>query len=188
MAHFHCRARARPSLARRSGSCVRVASRNSRYRAATALTFSSVAMAAANDPTATVIEYYNASLNHYFMTATPDRAAILDANVVFPGWKRTGVEFDAYAAQPTMRRAAPVCRFFGTPGVGPNSHFYTADADECAIIKQDPDWIFETIAFYIPAAVRQCRHRRCRHAQTVYRSFYPGARSRPSRITASCRT
>ena len=37
---------------------------------------------------------------------------------------------------PTACRA--VCRFFGTPGKGPNSHFYTADAAECAKVKTLP--------------------------------------------------
>ena len=45
-----------------------------------------------------------------------------------------------------------VCRFFGTPNVGPNSHFYTADAAECAKVKTYPAWTFEGIAFYIPHA------------------------------------
>jgi hypothetical protein len=47
--------------------------------------------AAANEPTATVIEFYNASLNHYFITAYPEEAAMLDQGVIVPGWTRTGV-------------------------------------------------------------------------------------------------
>ena len=39
----------------------------------------------------------------------------------------------------------PVCRFYAK---GPNSHFYTAEAVECAAVKNDPGWTFEGIAYY----------------------------------------
>lgn len=61
---------------------------------------------------------------------------------------------------------------FGTPGLGPNSHFYTADPSECALVKQNPKWTYEAIAFYIdvPQGIA------CKPGTTaVYRSFYPGA-------------
>ena len=49
-----------------------------------------------------------------------------------------------------------VCRFFTTPGNfgTKSSHFYTADADECAGVKLNPNWIYEKIAFftYMPTA------------------------------------
>jgi serine protease len=62
---------------------------------------------------------------------------------------RTGAGFNAYDAQ--AAGTVPVCRFFTTPGhFGTrSSHFYTADADECAGLKFNPDWIYEKIAFYI---------------------------------------
>ena len=41
----------------------------------------------------------------------------------------------------------PVCRFFGTPGLGPNSHFYSAYANECAIVRTDAHWIAEAATF-----------------------------------------
>ena len=43
-----------------------------------------------------------------------------------------------------------VCRFFTTPGnFGvKSSHFYTANADECAGVKLNPNWIYEKIAFF----------------------------------------
>jgi serine protease len=51
----------------------------------------------------------------------------------------------AGGAQPAD--AQPVCRFFGTPGIGPNSHFFTADTVECAAVRRDPRWIDEGISF-----------------------------------------
>ena len=144
-----------------------------RLSLALACLFGGIGAASAGEPTASSIEYYNASLNHYFMTAYPEEAAMLDAGVLVPGWKRTGVEFAAYAAAGDNINAVPVCRFFGTPGIGPNSHFYTANADECALVKQNPKWTFEAVAFFIPlpSAPGTC----ATAAQAVYRSFYPGA-------------
>src|SRR6185295_9721391 len=105
--------------------------------------------AAAVEPTAQVVEFYNPSLNHYFVTAFPEEAAMLDAGIVVKGWARTGVTFNAWRASGEEPAAVAVCRFFGTPDVGPNSHFYTADATECALVKGNPNWTYEAIAFYI---------------------------------------
>ncbi|MEO8344953.1 MAG: DUF1800 family protein [Betaproteobacteria bacterium] len=141
---------------------------------ALALMFGGIGTAIASEPTATAVEFYNASLNHYFMTASSFEIGILDANIALPGWTRTGVEFSAYASAADNSLALPVCRFFGTPGVGPNSHFYTSDANECAITKQNPDWIYETIAFYIPVPSVNGTGTCSGVTQPVYRSFYPG--------------
>jgi len=128
--------------------------------------------AAAIEPTANIIEYYNASLNHFFITAYPDEAAMLDQGLLVKGWTRTGVAWSAWANAGDSTTAVPVCRFFGTPGKGPNSHFYTADANECAVVKQNPGWTFEAIAFYIEIPQLGA----CEAGTTpVYRSFYPGA-------------
>jgi dienelactone hydrolase len=88
-----------------------------------------------------VVEYYNASLDHYFMTAMPVEIAILDAGEPIAGWTRTGRVFKAWPASSTLGQ--PVCRYFGAPGIGPATHFYSAYANECAILAGDPQWIFE---------------------------------------------
>ena len=72
-----------------------------------------------------------------------------------------------------MVRPAPdrsaVCRFFGTPGKGINSHFYTADAAECAKVRTQPAWTFEAIAFYVATpAAGTCAP----GTNPVYRSYY----------------
>jgi uncharacterized protein (DUF1800 family) len=131
-----------------------------------------LALAHAAEPTANVIEFYNTSLGHYFTTAYADEAAMLDAGTLVKGWTRTGVEWSAWASADDHAGAVPVCRFFGTPGRGPNSHFYTADAGECALVKQNPDWKYESIAFYIDVP----QGGQCAAGTTpVYRSFHPGA-------------
>jgi len=103
--------------------------------------------AAANERIA--VEFYNPSLDHYFFTTEPDEAAMLDAGVIVPGWFRTGFDFKVYPAGDS--RAPSACRFFGTPGIGPNSHFFTTDSAECAKVKNNPFWTFEGLAFSVDA-------------------------------------
>jgi uncharacterized protein (DUF1800 family) len=127
--------------------------------------------AAALEPTANVVEYYNASLNLFFATADPNEAAKLDQGLSGKGWTRTGVTWSAWANSGDSSTAVPVCRFSGAPGKVPSSHFYTADADECAAVKQDPAWTFEVIAFYVDVP----QNGSCKAGTTpVYQSFYPG--------------
>ena len=90
------------------------------------------------------IEFHSAALDHYFITAFPEEAAALDAGVP-PGWTRTGRTFKAWKSGTGPGNEA--CRFFGTPDVGPNSHFYTIDSAECDKVKANPDWTFEALAF-----------------------------------------
>ncbi|MEO8508210.1 MAG: hypothetical protein ABI593_11320 [Betaproteobacteria bacterium] len=94
---------------------------------------------------AIVVEYYNAALNHYFITAEIAEQAMLDAGIVVPGWARTGYQFKLRPADATIGLAA--CRFFGTPPLGPNSHFFTIDGAECAKVKANPLWTYEGLAF-----------------------------------------
>jgi dienelactone hydrolase len=107
---------------------------------------------AANERAA--IEFYNASLDHYFVTAEPAEVAMLDAGVVVPGWRRTGYAFNTFAPDAA---GLPACRFFGTPGIGPSSHFFTIDAAECAKVRANPAWTSEGLAFQAePPGVGTC--------------------------------
>ncbi|CAN5215887.1 hypothetical protein BH11PSE11_BH11PSE11_09540 [soil metagenome] len=106
---------------------------------------SSIAQAA----TVNVVEFYHPTLNHYFRTADLLEASGIDAGAAGAGWVRTGDNFTAWSdAASAPSGAASVCRFYGTPGVGPNSHFYTASASECTQVKTDPGWLYENIAFH----------------------------------------
>ena len=127
------------------------------------------------------IEYYNASINHYFMTSFPAEAAALDIGVPVAGWTRTGASFPTYS-EPGMNLAS-TCRFFGTPGRGINSHFYTVIPEECALVMQNPDWYFEAIAFYIAAPdVIQCPP----STRPVFRLYNNGQGGQPNhRYTTS---
>jgi uncharacterized delta-60 repeat protein len=93
-----------------------------------------------------VVEFYNSILDHYFMALDGTEAAGIDAGAAGPAWTRTKV---------AMRPGglAPVCRFYGTPGIGPNSHFYTAQPAECALVQRDPGWTLEGTGFYTTRVV-----------------------------------
>lgn len=97
-------------------------------------------------PTDVVTEFYNTILNHYFLTANPIEGASIDSGGSGPGWTRTGNTFKSGGPN-------PVCRFFGVQAAGgPNGHFYTANVDECAQVKLDPGWHFESLDFAITPA------------------------------------
>jgi uncharacterized protein (DUF1800 family) len=99
--------------------------------------------------TSTAVEFYHPTLKHYFVAARPAEIAVVDGGGAGPGWVRTGQSFDVWLTQADAPSgASPVCRFYGTPGTGPNSHFFTADPGECEFVKQDPGWTYEGIEFY----------------------------------------
>ena len=74
-----------------------------------------------------VVEYYLAALDQYFITASATDAALLDS-LHDAGWSRTGEWFK-------QGGSAPVCRFYGSAVPGPNTHFYTASTQECDLLK-----------------------------------------------------
>jgi hypothetical protein len=94
-----------------------------------------------------VVEFYDAALDHYFMSALANEIQALD-NGMFPGWVRTGQSFGAI--EPTAPGASPVCRFYLPPGYG-DSHFYSGFPDECAaVLAKYPFFLYESPAlFYI---------------------------------------
>ena len=109
--------------------------------------------------TVPVIEYYDSSLDHYFITANPAEIAYLDiaAGSFDP---RTGELFYAWA-DPTLAPAdaVPVCRFYAAGLI--NSYYYTADPAQCQyLIKNAANvWALEyKAAFYVllPDATGEC--------------------------------
>lgn len=99
-----------------------------------------------------VAEYYRADLDHYFITADQNEIAALNtkASGVF---KPTGLYFYAYPnAQVAPIGAMPVCRFYAALAVYIDSHYYSANTDEClAVLLNWPGvWTLETgSAFYV---------------------------------------
>jgi hypothetical protein len=107
----------------------------------------------ASGPTTTpAVEYYYADWDYYFVTSFPDEIALLDGGAFNGNWKRTGQMFNVWPQSTST--SSPTCRFFSTPLISTtkSSHFYTPFAAECATVMQNPNWEFESIAFYIQLA------------------------------------
>ncbi|HEX4934712.1 MAG TPA: hypothetical protein VFV33_16095, partial [Gemmatimonadaceae bacterium] len=82
------------------------------------------------------VEYHHAALDHYFVTASPAEIGGMDRGDQ-PGWQRTGLGFFVVDAGDTSATTSfPVCRFYGRPEYGLNTHFYSGSADECAAVPQ----------------------------------------------------
>ena len=100
-----------------------------------------------------VVEFYNASLDHYFITWVPDEITKLDAGTVNKGWTRTGQSFKTYTAAQTG--TSPVCRFYIPPALG-DSHFFGRGTAECdATGQKNPSFVLESPDFmqmFLPTA------------------------------------
>ena len=101
----------------------------------------------------TAVEFRRASVDHYFLSSDPAEIAALDAGV-FAGWARTGL---AFGVQPpgdrTGERRSPVCRFYGRPEAGLDSHFYSASPAECQAVidRYGADWQLESPEVFVVA-------------------------------------
>jgi hypothetical protein len=103
-------------------------------------TLSLVSATAPMAQTATSVEYYNATLDHFFTSSLQADIDAFDSGRL-PGWARTGQAFGATAAAgPGLN---PVCRFYIPPDKG-DSHFFSAAPDECqavlARMASDPNY------------------------------------------------
>jgi hypothetical protein len=98
---------------------------------------------AANAASVTIVEYYNASLGHYFMTPLASEITLLDSGA-FAGWQRTGYTFDAFDKTSHPAGAVAICRMYNDHYNGTSSHFYGPLGTDCALTQQYfPDWSFE---------------------------------------------
>lgn len=93
----------------------------------------------------TVVEYYNAARDHYFITANPAEMDLLDRGVT-AGWTRTGEAFKVMFGETAQSSAKSVCRFYGLPSAGLDSHFFSASMSECVDVldRWPSQWLLET--------------------------------------------
>jgi len=100
----------------------------------------------------TVVEYHNASLDHYFISWSSNEIRDLDTGV-HQGWIRTGQSFKAYIVEEPG--TSPICRYYIPPPLG-DSHFFGRGADECkATGQKNPSFVLEDSAImqmYLPSA------------------------------------
>jgi hypothetical protein len=101
--------------------------------------------------TASVIEYYNATLDQYHSTLNAPEIQDLDTGV-HSGWARTGQSFMAYVPGQDDDRGVIVQRWYGRPEAGLNSHFLTwvfAEEDALSSGFLAGAWIFENGATFV---------------------------------------
>ena len=108
-----------------------------------------------------VIEYYHAPFDHYFITSVAAEIAMLDARTPpFQDWSRTGKSFNAYANASAPAGSAAICRFFNDHFAPKSSHFYAAHGYGCeATLAQFPDWRLEDDKLFnamLPSAAEAC--------------------------------
>jgi hypothetical protein len=77
-----------------------------------------------------VTEFYHPGLDHYFITGDEGEKYFVRSGGAGAGWAETGLNFWAWSPA-WGPESAYVCRFYGDPVRGPNSHFYGASTKEC---------------------------------------------------------
>lgn len=121
-----------------------------------------------------VVEYYNASQNHYFVTADADEIALLDGGGFGGAFVRTGGGF--WARNGPAAGTDDVCRFFTVAFAPLGSHFYTSYDFECDVVKANPDWIYEKLGFFVRTPVAGA----CLAGTPVYRLYNNGQSGAPN--------
>ena len=104
----------------------------------------------------TIVEFYNAALDHYFITWVPAEIALLDAGTTLKGWTRTGKTF--IGLQNAVSGTQPVCRIYIPPGKG-DGHYFGRDKIECdGTMAKNPTFILEAPEFFFlyPTAAGNC--------------------------------
>ncbi len=99
-----------------------------------------------------VIEFVHAGSGHYFMTADEEEIRRLDDGRI-AGWVRTGEWFKAIPGRQDTIGTAHVCRLYGLPAAGLDTHFFSDDPDECAgtLARWPGRWVRESdSAFGLP--------------------------------------
>ena len=99
----------------------------------------------------TVVEYYNAKLDHYFITASQPDLDALDSGRL-PGWQRIGYAFRAFVTRngsPGSADLQDVCRIYLPPSKG-DCHFFSASLAECtASLASHDDFVLETNSAFL---------------------------------------
>lgn len=114
------------------------------------------------DAFGSAVEFFHAGLGHYFYAIDENEIAGLDGGTGAKGWARTGHGFRVLVAPgcAASARESIAYRFFGKPGVGPSSHVFTVDRQECRTVDRSGAWIYEGSPFWAtpPNASGGCTH------------------------------
>jgi hypothetical protein len=127
----------------------------------------------------TIVEFYDAALNHYFITPNQGEIALL-GKPPFQDWQPTGLAFNGFAPGQGPPGTVGVCRFFNDHFLGISTHFYAPHGLGCEqTIAQFPDWTLESADLFdatLPAADGSCPA----SSIPVYRMFNNGMGGAPN--------
>jgi len=86
----------------------------------------------------TMVEYYNANLDRYFMTPHAAEQAYIADNISYhdAGWRKTGRTFGVWDPASTMPGTASACRFAADPIVPPKTFFDSIKPEDCNFLRQ----------------------------------------------------
>ena len=141
----------------------------------------------ASAQTVTVVEYYNKTLDAYFISGRTTDQSALDASPVF---QRTGMTFQAVAATNAPAALTQICRFYvSLPSPYVSSHFYGRQGVDCEslLAQKLAGFTYEAYDF----ATQQPVGGVCPAGATpIYRGFRPVANGKTSnhRYSASAST
>ena len=118
----------------------------------------------------TVVEYFNATLNAYFITGRSSEQSDLDAA---PNFLRTGMSFQALSTNPVTGGAGGICRFYvalATPYT--STHFYGRQGVDCESLRSKnlSGFTWEGFDFAFPSTLTSANV--CPNGtKPIYRSF-----------------
>lgn len=112
-------------------------------------TFAGMGLTATEMDYTVAVELRNEVLDQYFVTADRGEIVALDRDPV-TGWRWVGGGFHVYPAGADVPGTVPVCRFYGRPDAGLDSHVLTANEAECAALEADGGarWLLESRATF----------------------------------------
>lgn len=90
-----------------------------------------------------VVEFVNDITKRRVLLSDESEIAFVERGAAGPGWRKSGLNISV--AKESFGQLGSVCRFYA-PSV--NSHFFTLDPNECALLKAPgTGWFYEGIAF-----------------------------------------
>ena len=97
---------------------------------------------------AVAVEYFNAALGRYLVTATPAEIASLDGGREGPGWVRSGGQFGAWLHPGDAANLVAVCRFYPAAS---GTRLHTPNSASCGAAADAEVRIYPAAAFYLAA-------------------------------------
>lgn len=126
----------------------------------------------------TVVEYYNTALDAYFITGRTNEQVLLDGS---PGFRRTGMSFQATDATVASAAFSRICRFYvSVTNPFTSSHFYGKEGSDCEGIRAQnvPGFSWEGYDF---ATVKPDANNVCPVGNTpLFRAFRAGVNGKTS--------